>query len=158
MLITNLKKMCRAPYRVVYRRIVYSKSRYAPLGKAQYYKYAIFAPCDREIWRITLKNNRVPLLCYFKLCASFYSYPWIRTGVTSRKRYVLTSVTLTVDLWHWRFAWMSLLSLVITPVNFMMIRLWDHSEKVVTDGRTDRRTAGRPAGRKEVFLELLDRS
>ena len=26
-------------------------------------------PCDLEIWRMTLKNNRAPLLCYFKLCA-----------------------------------------------------------------------------------------
>ena len=26
-------------------------------------------PCDLEIWRMTFKNNRAPLLCYFKLCA-----------------------------------------------------------------------------------------
>ena len=25
-------------------------------------------PCDLEIWRMTFKNNRAPLLCYFKLC------------------------------------------------------------------------------------------
>ena len=32
-------------------------------------------PCDLEIWRMTLKNNRAPLLiCYFKLCASFPSH------------------------------------------------------------------------------------
>ena len=43
-------------------------------------------PCDLEIWRMTLKNNRAPLLCYFKLCASFRSYWWIQTGVTVRKR------------------------------------------------------------------------
>ena len=30
-----------------------------------------FVPCDLEIWRMTLKNNRAPLLCCFKLCASF---------------------------------------------------------------------------------------
>ena len=28
-------------------------------------------PCDLEIWRMTFKNNRAPLQCYFKLCASF---------------------------------------------------------------------------------------
>ena len=28
-------------------------------------------PCDLEIWRMTLKNNRAPLLCCFKLYASF---------------------------------------------------------------------------------------
>ena len=27
-------------------------------------------PCDLEIWQMTLQNNRAPLLCYFKLCAS----------------------------------------------------------------------------------------
>ena len=31
-------------------------------------------PCDLEIWQMTLKNNRTPLLCYFKLCASFHSH------------------------------------------------------------------------------------
>ena len=42
-------------------------------------------PCDLEIWRMTLKNNMTPLLCYFKLCASFHSDWWIQTGVTVRK-------------------------------------------------------------------------
>ena len=32
---------------------------------------------DLAVWRITLKNNRAPLLCYFKLCASFRSHWWI---------------------------------------------------------------------------------
>ena len=43
-------------------------------------------PCDLEIWRMTFKNNRAPLLCYFKLCAAFRSHWWIQTGVTVRKR------------------------------------------------------------------------
>ena len=34
-------------------------------------------PCDLEIWWMTLKNNRAPLLCCFKLCASFHSHRWI---------------------------------------------------------------------------------
>ena len=42
--------------------------------------------CDLVIWRMTLQNNRAPLLCYFKLCASFRSHWWIQTGVTVRKR------------------------------------------------------------------------
>ena len=42
-------------------------------------------PCDLEIWRMTLKNNRAPLQCYFKLCASFLSHWWIQTWVTVRK-------------------------------------------------------------------------
>ena len=101
-------------------------------------------PCDLEIWRMTLKNNRAPLLSIIKLYTSFHHHMWIQTGVTVRKRlsWVVTSVTLTFDLWPWPFAWTSLLSLVITPENFMMIRWWEHSQKGVTDGRTDRRTDG----------------
>ena len=102
-------------------------------------------PCDLEIWRMTLKNNRAPLLCCFQLCAWFHCHMWIQTGVRVRKRlsWVLTSVTLTFDLWPWPFVWTSLLTMVITPENFMMIRWWEHGEKGVTDRRTDRRTDGR---------------
>ena len=39
-----------------------------------------------------------------------------------------TSVTLTFDLWPWPFAWTSLLSMVITSENFMMIWCQEHSE------------------------------
>ena len=98
-------------------------------------------PCDLEIWRMTLKNNRAPLLCCFQLCAWFHCHMWIQTGVRVRKRlsWVLTyvTVTLTFDLWPWPFAWTSLLTMVITPENFMMIRWWEHGEKGVTDRRTD---------------------
>ena len=45
-----------------------------------------FVLCDLEIWRMTFKNNRAPLLCYFKLYASFRSHWWIQSGVTVRKR------------------------------------------------------------------------
>ena len=41
-------------------------------------------PCDLEIWRMTFKNNRAPLPCYFKLCAAFHSHWWIQTGVKVR--------------------------------------------------------------------------
>ena len=104
--------------------------------------WRFFASCDLEILRMTLKNNRAPLLCPFKIYASFSSHQWIPTWVTVRKRtnWVLTSVTLTFDLWLWAFAWTSLLSLVITPENFMMIRWQEHSQKGVMGGRTDGRT------------------
>ena len=47
-----------------------------------------FVPCDFEIsWR-TLKNNRAPLLCYVKLCASFRGHWWIQTRVTVWKRLI----------------------------------------------------------------------
>ena len=51
-----------------------------------------FVPCDLEIWRMTSKNNRAPLLCCFKLCASFHSHQWIKTGVRVRKRPILVKI------------------------------------------------------------------
>ena len=105
-----------------------------------------FEPYDLEIWRMTLKNTRAPLLSNIKLCASFHHHIWIQTGVTVRKQlsWVLTSVTLTFDLWPWPFAWTSRLSMVITPENFRMIQWQEHCQKGwQTDRRTDRR--------KEVF-------
>ena len=69
----------------------------------------ILEPCDLEIWQMTLKNNRTPLLCYFKLCASFPSHWWIQIGVTVRKRPIwvkfdnfLSRVTLKFDGWPWK--------------------------------------------------------
>ena len=68
-----------------------------------------FVPCDLEIWLMTLKNNRAPLLCYFKLSASFHSHLWIQNGVTVPKRQIwvkisnfLSCVTLTFDGWPWK--------------------------------------------------------
>ena len=49
-------------------------------------------------------------------------------------------VTLAFDLWLWPFAWTLLLSIVISPENFMMIRWEEHSEKGVTDWQTDIQT------------------
>ena len=65
-----------------------------------------FVPCDLEIWCMTLNNNRAPLLCYFKLYASFRSHRWIQAGVTVRKRPIwvkidefFSRVTLQFDVW-----------------------------------------------------------
>ena len=65
-----------------------------------------FSPCDLEIWWMTPKNNRAPLLCYFKLFASFRSHWWIQTGVTARKSLIwvnidafFSHVTLKFDGW-----------------------------------------------------------
>ena len=110
---------------------------------------------------MTLKNNRAPLLCCFQLCAWFHCQMWIKTRVRVRKRlsWVLTSVTLNFDLWPWPFAWTSLLTMVITPENFMMIRWWEHGEKGVTDrqtdGQTDRRTDGRTDGLNQSYSCLV---
>ena len=112
--------------------------------------------CDLEIWRMTLKNNRAPLLSNIKLCASFHNDIWIQTGVTVRKRlsWLLTSVTLTFDLWPWPFAWTSLLSLVTTSENFMMILWWEHSQKR-TDRQMDRRTDRRTDGLNQSYSCLV---
>ena len=65
--------------------------------------------CVLEIWRLTLKNNRAPLLRYFKLWASFRSHLCIQTGVTVRKRPIWVKfddfksrVTLKFDGWPWK--------------------------------------------------------
>ena len=69
----------------------------------------LLEPCDLTIWRMTLKNNRAPLLCYFKLYASFHSHQWIQAGVTVRKRPIwvkiivfFSRVTLQFDVWPWK--------------------------------------------------------
>ena len=100
---------------------------------------------------MTLKNNRASLLSDIKLYATFHHHMWIQTRVAVRKRisWVMTSVTLTFDLWHWPFAWTSLLSLVITPENFVMIRWQEHIEKGVTDRQRDRQTDRRTDRRTE---------
>ena len=66
-------------------------------------------PRDLEILRMTLKNNWAPLLCYFKLYASFRSHRWIQAGVTVRKRpiwvkidFFFSRVTLQFDVWPWK--------------------------------------------------------
>ena len=68
-----------------------------------------FVPYGFEIWWMTLKNNRAPRLCYFKLCASFHSHQWIQAGVTAQKRPMrgkigdfLSRVTLKFDGWPWK--------------------------------------------------------
>ena len=68
-----------------------------------------FVPCDLEIWWMTLENNRAPLLCCFKLCATFHSHRWIQAGVTVRKRPIwvkidnfFSRVTLPFDVWPWK--------------------------------------------------------
>ena len=66
-------------------------------------------PWDLEIWRMTLQNNRAPLLCYLKLCASFFSHWWIQIWVTVRKRPIWVKfndfwsrATLKFDGWPWK--------------------------------------------------------
>ena len=55
---------------------------------------------------VAANNKRAPLLCYFKLFASFHSHWWIQTGVTVWKRLIwvnidafLSRVSLKFDGW-----------------------------------------------------------
>ena len=84
---------------------------------------------------------------------------WIQTGVMVRKRLsgVMTSVTLTFDLWPWPFAWTSLLSMAITPENFVMIRWQQHGEKGVKDGQTDGRTDRRTDRLRAAWTQLKNK-
>ena len=64
---------------------------------------SVVVPCDIEIWQMISTNNRTSLPCQSKLCASFYRHLRIQTRVTVQKwtnlaNFVLTSVTLTLDL------------------------------------------------------------
>ena len=68
-----------------------------------------FSSCDFEIWWMTSKNNRAPLLYHIKLCASLQIHQWIQTGFTVLKRSIrvkigdfLSRVTLKFDGWHWK--------------------------------------------------------
>ena len=78
---------------------------------------------------------------------------WIQYGVTVWKwlSWVLTSVTLTFDLWHWPFVWTSLLSLGMTPENFMMIWLWEHSQQGKSEGFD---SCARPSNLTQIGLKL----
>ena len=60
-----------------------------------------FYPCDLAIWRMSLKTNRAPLLCYFKLCVSFHSHWWIQTGVTVRKCLIWVEFDDFRAVWPW---------------------------------------------------------
>ena len=64
-------------------------------------KSMFFIRCDIKIWRMTLKNNRAPFLCYFKFCASFHNHWWNRTGVTYRKRQIWLKIDDFLAAWPW---------------------------------------------------------
>ena len=83
-----------------------SNRSYSPetLNSGQNWRF--FVTCDLEIWWMTLKNDMAPLLCCFKLCASFHCHQLIQTRVIVRKRPIwvknrclLSSETLKLDGW-----------------------------------------------------------
>ena len=79
-------------------------------GNAQFGSKSVIL-CSVWSWNLTddLENNRAPLLCYFKLCASFHSHRLIPTKVAARKHSIrvkicdlLWRVTLKFDRWPWK--------------------------------------------------------
>ena len=100
-------------------------------------------PCDLEIWRKTLKNNRAPPLCCFQLCAWFHCHMWIQTGVRVRKR---LSWVLTCDLDLWPLTLTFCMDITFDHGNnswkfhddTMMGTWWKRCDR-----QTDRRTDGR---------------
>ena len=50
---------------------------------------------------MTLKNIRAPLLCFFKLDASFHSHQWIQPKATVRKRSIRVKIGDSCPLWPW---------------------------------------------------------
>ena len=70
--------------------------------------WQFFVPCDLQIWQMTLKNNKAPLPCYFKLCASFHSHRSFQAGVTVWIRQIWVKIDdffVLCDLEIW---WMTL--------------------------------------------------
>ena len=72
-------------------------------------KSTISLPCDLEIWRMTFKSIRTPLLSIIKQYASFHQLMCIQTGFTVRKRLIWVKfddfqshVTLKFDGWPWK--------------------------------------------------------
>ena len=67
----------------------------------------ILEPCDLEIWRMTFKNNRAPLLSNIKLYVSFHHHMWIQTGVK------LGRDLCDLDIWHLTLTFCMDLTLVL---------------------------------------------
>ena len=70
--------------------------------------HEFFVPCELEIWRMTLKNNRAPPR-YFKFCVSFHSHRSIQTGVTAWKHQIRVKITVSCPVppckfgrWPWK--------------------------------------------------------
>ena len=68
--------------------------------------HQFFSLWELEVWQMTYNNNRAPLLCHIKLCASFDSHLLIQTGVKIWKHLIWVkiidfSTRLTLDFEGW---------------------------------------------------------
>ena len=106
-------------------------------------------PSDLEIWWMTVKNNKAPLLCCFKLYASFHSHQWIQTEVTVRKRSIrvkigdlLSRMTLKLDGWPWK----TIGHLSIVAPSFM------HHLKAISESKLELRSGNAQFGSKSTIF------
>ena len=88
---------------------------------------------------MTLKNKRAPLLCYFKLCASFHSHLWIQNVVTVRKRQIWVKIRdffVPCDLEIW---WMTLKNNSAPLLSYVKLCASFHSHWWIQTGVTVRK-------------------
>ena len=57
--------------------------------------------CDREIWRMTLKNNRAPLLYCFKVCASYVVIGEFKLELQPGNAQSGSNWSIFRAVWHW---------------------------------------------------------
>ena len=120
-------------------------------GNAQFgSKSAIFCPVWS--WNLTddLENNKVPLLSYFKLCASFHNHWWIQTGVTVWQPQNWDKICFClcdIDLWPLTLTF----CMNITFVNGNnSLRCHDDTMRVTFWKRCHRRTGWRTDGQTDI--------
>ena len=82
-----------------------------------------FSPCEIEIWWMTSKNYRAPLLHYIKFCASSQTPRWIKTGVTVRKPSIRVKIGDSFcPVWPWKL--MDDLEINRAPLLWSIELLW----------------------------------
>ena len=99
---------------IISKPLVISNWSYSPETHNSGKNWQLFVPCDLKIWQMTLKNNRAPLLCYIKVCASFRNHQQFQTGVTVWKCSLRVKIVnfLLCDLEVWRMTFYATSSFV----------------------------------------------
>ena len=60
-----------------------------------------YSPCDLEIWWMTLKNDRAPLLCYIKLGALFQAIGEFKLELQSGNAQFGSKSAIYCPVWPW---------------------------------------------------------
>ena len=112
-----------------------------------------FSPCEIEIWWMTSKNYRAPLLHYIKFCASSQTPRWIKTGVTVRKpsiRVKIGDFFVPCDLENW---WMTLKS--IGHLFYGPLSCFGHHFKAISEFKLELQSGNAQFGSKSVIFCLV---